>query len=84
MQTAHLYIHQLQIMAISSFITSNSYKTLKKRVITVELLIVNVAINRLTRYAVPPPLIILQNTKIAVVSFRPHHVLILQHHHNSI
>lgn len=53
-------------------------------VITVKLLIVNVAINRLTLYTVPPPIRILQNTKIAVVSFRPHHVLILQHHHNSI
>jgi len=58
-------------------------------VIAVKLLIVKAAINTLTPYTSPPPpshrpLRILQNTKIAVVSFRPHHVLILQHHHNSI
>lgn len=63
------------------FITYNSYNTLAERVITVELLIVNVAIKRL---APSFPFRILQNTKIAVVSFRPHHVLILQHPHNSV
>lgn len=40
-QTTHLYVHQN--VTISYFIVYNSYKTLAERVITVELLIVNVA-----------------------------------------